>query len=193
MYVSLFLSPFREQTVYRPCVRHFAFVGVKVCQLYNVSGERFYYKHEALILNQPRHPFSLKDIQEVKAMIKRDLDRENLTKRFAKGKLGGPQSRNFAKGGGLGGGLPGTPVKPVRRQDGFDLPRFQESKFSVAGPSRVNYVGPPMDESARKKRTCKCPCRLVSHTMRAPYAERSQTVTCTRKSRSAVKVSNIAP
>lgn len=106
-------------------------------------------------MNRPPDQFSLKDIQEVKAMIKRDLDRENLTKRFAKGKLAGPQSRNFAKGGVWGGGLAGTPVKPVRRQDGFDLPRLQESKFSVAGPSRVNYVGPPMDEGARKKRTCK--------------------------------------
>ncbi|OJT11537.1 DNA polymerase alpha subunit B [Trametes pubescens] len=119
---------------------------VKVCQLYNITGERFYYKREAMRMNRPPDQFSLKDIQEVKAMIKRELDRENINKRFAKGKLSGPQSRNFARGG-------GTPVKPVRRQDGFDLPRFQESKFSVAGPSRVNYVGPSMDEGARKKRT----------------------------------------
>lgn len=108
MYVSLFLSPFREHTFYLLGACCLACVGVKVCQLYNVSGERFFYKHEALILNQPRHPFSLKDIQEVKAMIKRDLDRENLTKRFAKGKLGGSQSRNFAKGGGLGGRFAGN-------------------------------------------------------------------------------------
>ncbi|KAH9854731.1 DNA polymerase alpha subunit B [Lenzites betulinus] len=79
-------------------------------------------------------------------MIKRDFDRENITKKFTRANLMGSQSRQFgtARGRGVTSGL--------RRQDGFDLARGG-SKLPIAGPSRVAFVGPPTDESSRKERS----------------------------------------
>ncbi|KAI0349482.1 DNA polymerase alpha, subunit B [Trametes cingulata] len=137
---------------------------VKLCQIHNLSGEDLWYKWEAVRFNRGPSQFTLKDVAEVKAKIHRDLVKANVAKKFARGNLAGPQSRQFgmpqARGGGrpnLGAGMggvgPGTPAKQqVRVQDGFDLPRMEEWKGPVAGPSRVNFVGPPTDEEARKKR-----------------------------------------
>ncbi|KAI0632173.1 DNA polymerase alpha, subunit B [Trametes polyzona] len=136
---------------------------VKVCQLYNLSGENLYWKWESLRMNRHFVHLTLNDLQDIKAMIKRDIDRDNISKRFARGNLSGRQSRGFGRPsmGGAGrpvvaatrsGGLPGTPAKPVRRHDGFDLARMDAGKYPIAGPSRVTFVGPPTDEAARKKR-----------------------------------------
>ncbi|KAI0372220.1 DNA polymerase alpha, subunit B [Pilatotrama ljubarskyi] len=134
---------------------------VKLCQMHNLSGEDLFYKWEAVRFKRGPSQFTLKDVAEVKAKIHRDLVKANVAKKFARGNLTGPQSRQFgmpqARGGGrpnLGAGVggPGTPAKQVRVQDGFDLPRAEEWRAPVAGPSRVTVVGPPTDESARKKR-----------------------------------------
>ncbi|KAL7279908.1 hypothetical protein ACG7TL_006317 [Trametes sanguinea] len=136
---------------------------VKVCQMHNLDGERLWYKWEAIRFNRGPSQFSLKDLQELKAQLSRDLLRNNAAKKLTRGNLSGPQSRQFGmpqiRGGRMGFGvvgsparMPGTPVKQARPQDGFDLPRMQESKVPVAGPSRVTYVGPSLDQDARKKR-----------------------------------------
>ncbi|KAI0335848.1 DNA polymerase alpha, subunit B [Cubamyces sp. BRFM 1775] len=135
---------------------------VKVCQMHNFTGEDLYFKWEAIRFNRGPAQFSLKDLQEVKAKINRDMMKNAMTKKLMKGNLSGPQSRQFgmspargsrsAVGGGAGAASPGTPMKPMRRQDGFDLARMQDIKTPVAGPSRVAFVGPATDEAAYKKR-----------------------------------------
>ncbi|KAI0826859.1 DNA polymerase alpha subunit B [Trametes gibbosa] len=96
-------------------------------------------------------------------MIKREYDKENLTKKLTRANLMGAQSRQYGMSRGRGQGvmgltggwsqrLPGMLGKPVRRQDGFDLPRG-DPQFPIAGPSRVTFVGPLADQSSRKKRS----------------------------------------
>ncbi|CDO75324.1 hypothetical protein BN946_scf184848.g1 [Trametes cinnabarina] len=130
---------------------------VKVCQMHNLTGERLFYKWEAIRFNRGPAQFSLKDLQEVKAQLSRELAKNNAAKKLTGGHLTGPQSRQFGipqvRGGRVGfGAVRGMPVKQMRPQDGFDLSRVQESKYPIAGQSRVTFVGPSMDEGSRKKR-----------------------------------------
>ncbi|KAI0766425.1 DNA polymerase alpha, subunit B [Trametes elegans] len=138
----------------------------KVCQNNNISGEDLFYKWEVVRMKDPHSHFALRHLADIKAMIHRDLVKATATKKFSSGNLSGLQSRQFGvppgrgggrpglnAGAGSRGGMPGTPAKQVRAQDGFDLPRAEERKVPVAGPSRVNFVGPPTDEDARKKRS----------------------------------------
>ena len=130
--------------------------------MHNCTGEDLYYKWEAIRFNRgPAQPFSLKDLQEVKAKINRDMMKNAMTKKLMKSSLSGPQSRQFGMSPARGSrpavgsaGSPGTPLKPARRQDGFDITRMQDVKAPVAGPSRVTFVGPATGEAAYKKRAC---------------------------------------
>ncbi|KAH9933127.1 DNA polymerase alpha, subunit B [Epithele typhae] len=144
---------------------------VKLCQNHNMSGEDLFYKWEAVSFNRGPRQFSVQDLDDVRKTIQRDLaKRAGVNKMLSsRGKLSGLQSRNFggpptaaARGGRPPFGTPGpigTPVKgkmpiPVARvQDGFDVARIEEKRMPVAGPSRVNFVGPAMDEKSRKRRS----------------------------------------
>ncbi|KAI0667572.1 DNA polymerase alpha subunit B [Trametes maxima] len=95
--------------------------------------------------------------------MQREL-RASVAKKLAAGNLKGLQSKQFgmsqARGGGRpglstgtsSGGLPATPAKLARPQDGFNFARLKERDAPVAGPSRITFVGPPADEEARKQR-----------------------------------------
>ncbi|KAI8986107.1 DNA polymerase alpha, subunit B [Trametes punicea] len=134
---------------------------VKICQMHNLTGDRFFYKWEAIRLNRGPSHFSLKDLQEVKALLDREL-KASAPKRLTKGNLSGPQSRQFgipqARGARLRQGevgnsrMPGTPTKQARPQDGFGWSRIQDTKVPIAEPSRVTFVGPSVDEDALKRR-----------------------------------------
>ncbi|KAI0754917.1 DNA polymerase alpha, subunit B [Daedaleopsis nitida] len=131
---------------------------VKLCQQHNINGEDLFFKWEAVRFSRGPTQFSLGDIQEIKKSMQRDLMKANVAKKFARGNLSGPQSRNFGATPVKTGvrptvmGTP-TPIKPMMRpQDGFDLSRVAEKVLPVAGPSRVAFVGPSLDEESRKKR-----------------------------------------
>ncbi|RDX53350.1 DNA polymerase alpha, subunit B [Lentinus brumalis] len=135
---------------------------VKICQMHNLSGEDLFYKWEAVRFNQGPGQLGMEDLQEVKTRIQRDLAKANAAKKLMRGNLSGRLSRQFASTpvkstarSSLSGPM-GTPVRPVRPQDGFDMSRLEEKVVSpagLAGPSRVSFVGPSTDDDALKTRT----------------------------------------
>ena len=169
---------------------------MKVCQANNLSGESLFYKWEATRFNRgPASQFTIKDIHDVRAQILREVrKRTDVAKKFTRGSLSGPQSRGFAASSSRTGrpnqGVPtATPVKPaVRPQDGFNMSSRVEKKAVATGPSRVEVVPPLSDETARQNSSCKCFFRLLSRT--AGLGMSWKIVICTRRSRSAAKVSS---
>ena len=115
--------------------------------------------------------------------------KSGINKLMSRGRLSGPQSRNFAASAQRGIVRPSLPTagilaKPelasiVRSQDGLDLSRNQ-----VAGSSRVAFVGPATDGASRKKRSCKW---SLSTDLINPHGSGKTTI-CTRRSRRGVLV-----
>ena len=144
--------------------------GVKVCRSHNLSGEDFGYKLQAFRYNSGTSTVSVEltaaELDGLRKQIQQEASRAGLSKAFGRANLTGLQSRNFGrtpvKGGmrqGVSGPLAATPVKvklepAARPQDGFDMSGIEEKRMPVAGPSRVTFVGPAMDEAARRKRAC---------------------------------------
>ena len=146
------------------------FLGVKLCQANNLSGESLFYKWEATRFNRgPTSQFTLEDVQDVRAQIQREArKRVDIAKKFTRGSLSGPQSRGFATSSSRAGrphlsSSINTPVKSaVRPQDGFNMSSRVAKKATAAGPSRVAVVPQPTDETARQKPSCECFFGLLS-------------------------------
>ncbi|OBZ68666.1 DNA polymerase alpha subunit B [Grifola frondosa] len=149
--------------------------SVKLCQMYNIGGEDLFFKWEAMRFGSGPGQFTLDSVEAIKAQIQRDLAKANLRKQQARANLMGPLSRGFGAGLGRPGGrfdassAMKTPTKPaIRTQDGFGLALGGERKMPVAGPSKVNYVGPNTDEAYRKQR--------AYHYMYEKVSERSEAI-----------------
>lgn len=134
---------------------------VRICQMFNLSGEILCYKWEAMCfgMSGPRPLFTADYIPALKAKCQSDLAKANAARQKLKANLNGPLSRTFGGGPGRASvrsaASPAirTPVKlTVRRQDGFGVVAGEERKMPVAGPSKVVFVGPKIDEESRKRR-----------------------------------------
>ncbi|KAI0916967.1 hypothetical protein AcW1_007714 [Taiwanofungus camphoratus] len=132
---------------------------VKICQNFNMSAADVHYKWEAMQFGTsvPKQ-LNADSVQALRAKCQSDLAKANAKKQQARANLMGPLSRNLAGGLGRSGArlnvdVKRTPVKPAaRRQDGFGVPLGEERRMPVAGPSKVAFVGPNIDEESRKKR-----------------------------------------
>lgn len=140
------------------------FPGTRLCELYNLSGEDLKYKWEAVNYQKPlRIQYTMDDILELKARCKSDLEQATRSTPKIKGSLDGRMSKSFGvfpgKMGLRLGMVQATPT-PVKRRDGFALARGGGRRQPIAGPSKVRFTGPSVDEESSNARSCKS-CYLV--------------------------------
>ncbi|KZT73834.1 DNA polymerase alpha, subunit B [Daedalea quercina L-15889] len=128
----------------------------RICQMYNLSGEDLKYKWEAMKFGNQKLQFTMDDIEDLKNQCRTDLAKANRDKPKVRGTLDGNLSRNVGSPFGKPGLRPngwlnvGTPVK---RQDGFTLATGEAKKLPVAGPSKVKFSGPKLDDESKSGRT----------------------------------------
>ena len=133
------------------------FSGERLCEMYNLSGDHLKWKWEAVNFGKPRQMhYTMKDILELKARCKSDLEKAGRDAPKARGNLDGRLSRSF---GGLQG-RGGLPVNITRnlpksaRRDGFAVTRGGGRRQPMAGPSKVRFFGPSTDEELSIARSC---------------------------------------
>ncbi|KAH9841513.1 DNA polymerase alpha, subunit B [Rhodofomes roseus] len=130
---------------------------VRICEMFNLSGEDLRYKWEAMKLGKKAFLFTMDDIPDLKAECQKDLlAKANREKPKTRGTLSGPLSKTFGSPFPKGGFRPGAMLNrgtPVKRQDGFAVATAGESrKGPVAGPSGVRFSGPGIDDEASRSR-----------------------------------------
>ncbi|EPQ54753.1 DNA polymerase alpha, subunit B [Gloeophyllum trabeum ATCC 11539] len=120
---------------------------IKLCQNFHITPENVYYKWEALNFNTGRsvNLFTMDSVNQIKAAIQQDLAKEQAKK--ARAQLSGRMTRGRAPVLGLPGRM-GTPVK----RSTVGGAQSSGAGASVAGPSKVKFVGPSSDPAAVKKR-----------------------------------------
>ncbi|KAL6302805.1 DNA polymerase alpha, subunit B [Sparassis latifolia] len=120
---------------------------VKLCQIYNISGENLWYKWEALKYKSsgPKHlnsddvqQFTMDSIQALKEQAQSDLAKAK--KQQGKAQLTGPLNRNMLNG----------MMRPNMRSP-MGPPIRTPARPAVL-PSKVRYVGPSNDAESRKQR-----------------------------------------
>lgn len=167
--------------------------GIRMCEMYNISGETLIYKWEAVhLFGPPRSHFTMDDILELKARCKSDLEKAAREALKSKGVLDGKLSRSF--GGPLGRtgnrlGMARNVPTSVKRQDGFAVARSGGKRQPIAGPSKVKFTGPSTDEESNGARSCKS----RRHVEVGVQLSVGQTGTCTRRSPTVVLVSPNIP
>jgi hypothetical protein len=187
------------------CSRSQSRTGVKICRLFGLGADEFFYKWEAQTLDMSRRtalgaeasrpPFTLAAARELKDAIQREREKQAAAaaRTGVLNALSAPRGRGRGAAGILGiGRLPtshlGTPVKSepgLATGLGSPLPARHKA---VAGPSRVKFDGPPMTSDARNGRAC---AWLWVASLRS--VDRDQTGTCTRRSPLAANVSYRLP
>ncbi|KAH9936258.1 DNA polymerase alpha/epsilon subunit B-domain-containing protein [Fomitopsis serialis] len=130
---------------------------VRICRMFNLSGENLKYKWEAMKFGNSLAPFTMNDIPDLKAKCQADLTKANRDKPKTRGTLDGPLSKNlrspFPKAGQRLGGMMNL-ATPVKRRDGFAIATMGEGKKGpVAGPSKVKFSGPNVEEESTSIRT----------------------------------------
>jgi DNA polymerase alpha subunit B len=132
-----------------------------MCKLFNLPPKELYFKWEAMNFNartrdSSLHTFTMDSAVQLKQSLQRELQAEATKAKIAQGRasLSGKMSRG--RGAGLLNigkrAVPGVAVKSEHGA-GTGQPKAGGTA-AVAGPSKVRYVGPAMDDSSRKKRAC---------------------------------------
>ncbi|KZT11993.1 DNA polymerase alpha, subunit B [Laetiporus sulphureus 93-53] len=130
---------------------------VRLCQMFNLSAEDLLYKWEVLVLGAAR-VFPPDMIPALKAKCQSDIAKANTARQKLKSGFNGSFGRTRGAFGRLntrlnGQTVQGTPTKPnVQRQDGLGVALGEDMKVPVAGPSKVKFIGPTIDEDLRKRR-----------------------------------------
>ncbi|KAH7910851.1 DNA polymerase alpha/epsilon subunit B-domain-containing protein [Hygrophoropsis aurantiaca] len=149
---------------------------ISICQMYNISAERLFYKWESIVYNssQSFSLFTIKSVPELKAQIQRDITAENAKIQKQQATSRTNTSMNSARlGGRLGGAVKfgssgkldaplklGTPIKHPSTRQGLVIK--SETDPQVAGPSKVVFQGLENDSISRKKRSYKYMYEKVS-------------------------------
>ncbi|EIN12830.1 DNA polymerase alpha subunit B [Punctularia strigosozonata HHB-11173 SS5] len=124
---------------------------IAMCKMFNLPPKELYFKWEAMNFNARARDSSLQTFTmdaaaQLKQQIQRDLQAEATKNRIAQGRASLTGRINRGRGTGLlnvgrrAAGPGGSPVKT-------------EPASAVAGPSKVRYVGPDMDDASRKTRS----------------------------------------